>query len=73
MTSGMPLILRVAFKPTPSIGISQNSVNLKSMENTTMVTAGRHDPCVVPRGVPVVEGLVAFGLLDLMMLEDELA
>jgi chorismate synthase len=71
ITSGMPLILRVAFKPTPSIGISQNSVNLRTMENTTLSTVGRHDPCVVPRGVPVVEGLVAFGLLDLMMLEEE--
>lgn len=67
ITSGMPLTLRVAFKPTPSIGIPQQTVILGEGVNTTIVTEGRHDPCVVPRAVPVVEALVAIGLLDLLM------
>lgn len=67
MTSGAPIVLRVAVKPTPSISQPQRSVNLQTMEEETLVIKGRHDPCIVPRAVPVVEAAVAFGLLDMMM------
>ncbi|MBK5245807.1 MAG: chorismate synthase [Peptostreptococcaceae bacterium] len=70
ITSGMPLNLRVAFKPTPSIGIPQETVNLTEGINTIIKTKGRHDPCVVPRAVPVVEALVAIGILDLFLEEE---
>ena len=67
MTTGMPLILRVAFKPTPSIGQAQQSVNLEEGCETQLTIKGRHDPCVVPRAVPVVEAMVALVLLDAML------
>ncbi|MCM1113935.1 MAG: chorismate synthase [Clostridium sp.] len=67
MTSGAPIIVSVAVKPTPSISKPQNSVNLQTMTEETLVIKGRHDPCIVPRAVPVVEAAVALGLLDLMM------
>ena len=67
MTSGAPIIVRAAIKPTPSISQEQKSVNLQTMEEETLVIKGRHDPCIVPRAVPVIEAAVAFGLLDLMM------
>jgi len=70
ITSGMPLNLRVAFKPTPSIGIPQETVNLTEGVDTIIKTKGRHDPCVVPRAVPVVEALVAIGILDLFLEEE---
>lgn len=67
MTSGAPVVLDVVIKPTPSISKPQQSVNLQTMQEETLVIKGRHDPCIVPRAVPVVEAAVAFGLLDLMM------
>ena len=67
MTSGAPIVFSVVLKPTPSISIPQKSVNLQTMENETLVVKGRHDPCVVPRAVPVIEGVTAITLLDLMM------
>ena len=67
MTSGAPLVLQVAIKPTPSIGQPQPSVNLQTMEPETLTIHGRHDPCIVPRAVPVVEAAVAFGLMDLLI------
>ncbi|MCR5207413.1 MAG: chorismate synthase [Eubacterium sp.] len=67
MTSGAPLIVSVAIKPTPSIARPQPSVNLETMENETLVISGRHDPCIVPRAVPVVEAAVALGLADMIM------
>ena len=67
MSSGAPIIVRAAIKPTPSISQEQKSVNLQTMEEETIVIKGRHDPCIVPRAVPVVEAAVAFGLLDIMM------
>jgi chorismate synthase len=67
ITSGMPLMLRVAFKPTPSIAKAQQSVNLTTMESETLEVSGRHDPCIVLRAVPVVEAALAVGLLDLLM------
>lgn len=67
MTSGAPLIVSVAIKPTPSISQPQQSVNLQTMQEETLVIKGRHDPCIVARAVPVVEAAVAFGLLDMIM------
>ena len=64
ITTGMPLILRTAFKPTPSIGKKQQSVNLRTMEPEELTIQGRHDPCIVPRAVPVVEAVTALVLLD---------
>lgn len=70
ITSGMPLILRAAFKPTPSIGKTQQSVDLKSMQNVELDIKGRHDPCVALRAVPCVEAAVALALLDIYLLEN---
>ena len=67
MSTGMPVIFSCAFKPTPSIGSEQESVSLARQENTSMVIHGRHDPCIVPRAVPVVEAAAAVAVVDLMM------
>lgn len=69
MTTGMPLCLRVALKPTPSIAVPQMSVSLPTMRETEITVGGRHDPCIVPRAVPCVEAAVAFTLLDMMLME----
>ena len=63
----MPIIFRVAFKPTPSISIEQDSVNLQTMKNTKLKIDGRHDPCIVPRAVPVVEAACAIAILDALL------
>jgi chorismate synthase len=67
LSSGMPLVVRVAVKPTPSISKEQKTVNLSTMEETTISVQGRHDPCIVPKAVPVVEALVAVVLADQML------
>lgn len=67
ITSGMPIVFRVAVKPTASIGLPQMSVNLKTMKEEELTVRGRHDPCIVPRAVPVVEAVAAITLLDLML------
>lgn len=67
ITTGMPILLRCAFKPTPSISRSQETVNLKTGENDTIEIQGRHDPCIVCRAVPVVESAVAIALLDQLL------
>ena len=67
ITTGMPLILRAAVKPTPSIGRPQKTVRLSAMENTDLTIHGRHDPCVAHRAVPVVEAVTAAVLLDLLL------
>ena len=71
ITSGMPVAVRVAFKPTPSIALEQPSVSLSWRENAPLTIQGRHDPCVVPRAVPVVEATVACVLLDMMIASPE--
>lgn len=67
ITTGMPILLRAAFKPTPSIAMEQDSVSLSRMEAEKLVVTGRHDPCIVPRAVPVVEAVTALVLLDALM------
>lgn len=67
ITSGMPLIARLAFKPTPSIGKEQQSISFSKKTNETLSIQGRHDPCVVLRAVPVCEAAMAIGLLDMLM------
>jgi chorismate synthase len=67
ISTGMPLVLRAAFKPTPSIAVAQRSVRLSSREETQLTIAGRHDPCVAVRAVACVEAAVAVVLLDLML------
>ena len=64
LSSGMPLIIRVAVKPTPSISKKQQTVDLSTMQETTISIKGRHDPCIVPKAVPVVEAAVATVLAD---------
>lgn len=67
MSNGMPVILRVAFKPTPSIAKEQRTVDLVRMIETSLHVRGRHDTCIVPRAVPVVESMVAITLVDHML------
>jgi len=64
ISNGMPIKVRVAFKPTPSIAKKQRTVNLEIMREEDIEIAGRHDPCIVPRAVPVVEACLAFVLAD---------
>ncbi|MDY2778099.1 MAG: chorismate synthase [Collinsella sp.] len=69
IATGMPIVWRMAIKPTPSIGREQQSVDLDMGASSTLVVRGRHDPCIVPRAVPVAEAVCALAILD-AMLED---
>lgn len=66
ITSGMPVVFRTAFKPTPSIARLQHTVDIETLENVDLEIHGRHDPCIVPRAVPVVEAAAALAVLDLI-------
>ncbi|WP_277668434.1 chorismate synthase [Caproiciproducens galactitolivorans] len=68
ITTGMPIVFRAAFKPTPSIAREQDSVDLKTKENAKLRVHGRHDPCIVSRAAPVVEAAAAIALINLMTL-----
>lgn len=69
ISTGMPITLRAAFKPTPSIAKTQQTVSLSRQENAELAITGRHDPCVVLRAVPCVEAATALVLLDLLLEE----
>ncbi len=64
MSDGMPLTFNVAFKPTPSISKEQHTIDLHEMKDTTISIKGRHDPCIVPRAVAVVEAMTAIAIMD---------
>lgn len=66
ITNGMPLVFRLAFKPTPSIAREQQTVSMSKKQVEELVVTGRHDPCIVPRAVPVVEAVAALTILDLL-------
>ena len=66
MADGADIVFRVAFKPTPSIGAKQETVNLKTCEDAELEIKGRHDPCIAPRAVSVVEAVAALVLADQM-------
>ena len=67
ISSGMPILVRAAIKPTSSIPKEQRTVNLSKMEETTIQVKGRHDPCIVPKAAPVIESAVAIVLVDHML------
>ena len=67
ITTGEPLVARLALKPTPSIAAAQRTLELASGEETELRVGGRHDPCVAVRAVPAVEAVAAIVLLDLLL------
>jgi len=70
ITNGMEIVFRVAFKPTSSISLKQKSIDLRSRQNTELVVRGRHDPCIVPRAVIVVEAVCCLAIADLLLRSD---
>lgn len=67
ITSGMPVVFRAAFKPTPSIAKEQDSISFSRQENVRLAVRGRHDPCIVPRAVPCVEAAAAVAVFDVFL------
>ena len=72
ISTGMPLIFRVAVKPTPSIALEQESIDWHTGRASTIRVRGRHDPCIVPRAVPCVEAAAAIAVADAMMEQNKI-
>lgn len=66
ITSGMPVLIRAAIKPTPSISVEQNTIDLENKTNTVLSVKGRHDPCIVTRAVSVIEAAAAIAVINLL-------
>ncbi len=69
LTTGMPVVFRSVVKPTSSIPAEQRTVDLKKMEETTLEIKGRHDPCIVPRAVPVIRACASIVFADLLLID----
>lgn len=67
ISTGMPIVVRAAIKPTPSIAKKQQTISLSKLEEATLHIKGRHDPCIVPKAVPVIESAVAIVITDHMI------
>lgn len=66
ISNGMPIVFSVAIRPTPSVGLEQDTVDLRTMENSALTVKGRHDPCIVPRALPAVEAAAALTIVDII-------
>ena len=71
ISTGEKIIIRAAVKPTPSIFKEQKTINLKG-QNTDILISGRHDPCIVPRIIPVMESMVSLVILDLWEIQNRI-
>lgn len=67
ITNGMPILFKVGIKPTASISIKQQTIDISEKKDAELVVVGRHDPCIVQRALPVVEAVTAIGILDLIL------